>query len=69
MQSAKMVYQLIRKGNDNQDHHLSYDVAPIQLITTCLCLIQWITICHKNHMTTYVLTLWHIHVTSLKMLV
>ena len=34
---------------------LSYDVA----------VIQWITSCHKNHMTARVITLWRVHVTSL----
>ena len=34
---------------------LSYDVA----------VIQWITSCHKNRMTTSVVTLWRVHVTSL----
>ena len=34
---------------------LSYDIA----------VIQWITSCHTNHMTTRVITLWHIEVTSL----
>ena len=32
-----------------------YDVA----------VIQWITSCHKNHMTTRVLTFWRVNVTSL----
>ena len=27
--------------------------------------IQWITLCHKNHMTTRVITLWSVDVTSL----
>ena len=36
-------------------NHLSYDVA----------IIQWITLCHKNRMTTRVITLWHVHVTLL----
>ena len=34
---------------------LSYDVA----------VIQWIMSCHKNRMTTHVITLWRVHVTSL----
>ena len=34
---------------------LSYDVA----------VIQWITSCHKNHMTTHVIILWCEHVMSL----
>ena len=34
---------------------LSYDVA----------VVQWITSCHKYCMTTRIITLWHIHVTSL----
>ena len=34
---------------------LPYDVA----------VIQWITSCHKNRMTTRVITLWRLHVTSL----
>ena len=34
---------------------LSHDVA----------VIQWITSCHKNRMTTRVITLWRVHVTSL----
>ena len=34
---------------------ISYDVA----------VIQWITSCHKNHMTTRVITLWRVDVTSL----
>ena len=34
---------------------LSYDVA----------VIQWITSCHKNRMTTRVITLWRVDVTSL----
>ena len=41
-------------------HHLSflsYDVA----------VIQWITSCYKNRMTTRVITLWRVHVTSLTM--
>ena len=37
------------------DVSLSYDVA----------VIQWITSCHKNRMTTRVITLWHVHVASL----
>ena len=32
---------------------LSYDTA----------VIQWIPLCHKNHMTTRVITLWRIYVT------
>ena len=36
---------------------LSYDVA----------FSQWITSCHKNHMTTRVITLWRVDVTSLTM--
>ena len=28
--------------------------------------MQWITYCHKNHMTTRVITFWRIHVASLK---
>ena len=36
---------------------LSYDVA----------VIQWITSCHKNHMTTRVITFWRVHATSLTM--
>ena len=36
-------------------HVLSYDVA----------LNQWITSCHKNHMTTRVITLWRERITSL----
>ena len=35
--------------------NLSYDVA----------VIQWITSCHKNRMTTCVITLWRVDVTSL----
>ena len=35
--------------------YLSYDVA----------VIPWITLCHKNRMTTRVITLWRAHVTSL----
>ena len=35
--------------------YLSYDVA----------VIQWITSCHKNRMTTRVITLWRVDVTSL----
>ena len=34
---------------------LSYDVA----------IIQWITSCHKNSMTTRVITLWRVNVTTL----
>ena len=34
---------------------LSYDIA----------VIQWVTSCHKNRMTTRVITLWHVYVTSL----
>ena len=34
---------------------LSYDVAEI----------QWMILCHKNHMSTCVITLWLIHETSL----
>ena len=37
--------------------NLLYDVA----------LIQWIMLCHKNCMTTHVITLWRIHITSLTM--
>ena len=33
---------------------LSYDVA----------VIQWISSCHKNRMTTRVIALWRVHVTS-----
>ena len=36
---------------------LSYDVA----------IIQWIMSCHKNRMTTRVITLWRVDVTSLTM--
>ena len=32
---------------------------------TSLLRIQWITSCHKNRMTTRVITLWRVHVTSL----
>ena len=35
--------------------YLSYDVA----------VIQWITSCHKNHMTTRVIALWRVDVMSL----
>ena len=35
--------------------YLSYDVA----------VIQWITSCHKNRMTTCVITLWRVDVTSM----
>ena len=35
--------------------HLSFDVA----------VIQWITSCHKNRMTTRVISLWRVHITSL----
>ena len=35
--------------------HLSYDVA----------VTRWITLCHKNRMTTRVITLWRVFVTSL----
>ena len=38
-----------------QHPFLSYDVA----------VIQWITSCHKNRMTTRVITLWRVDVTSL----
>ena len=44
---------------ENPNHHLSYDVA----------VIQWITSCHKNCMTTREITLWRVHVTSLTMFV
>ena len=30
-----------------------------------MAVIQWITSCHQNHMTTRVITLWRVHVTSL----
>ena len=30
-----------------------------------LAVIRWITSCHKNHMTTHVITLWLVYVTSL----
>ena len=30
-----------------------------------ITVIQWITSCHKNHMTTPVITLWSVHITSL----
>ena len=53
---------LMKAGNYNEGHestrkqHLSsYDVAVIQLITSC----------HKNRMTTLVITLWRVHVKSL----
>ena len=36
---------------------LSYDIA----------VIQWIPLCHKNRMTTRIITLWCIHVRSLAM--
>ena len=44
-------------SNDTSTHYsyLSHDVA----------VIQWITSCHKNCMTTRVITLWREHVTSL----
>ena len=35
--------------------YLSYNVAAI----------QWTTLCHKNQMTTRVITLWRVHLTSL----
>ena len=35
--------------------NLSYDVA----------VTQWIKLCHKNRMSTRVITLWRVHVTSL----
>ena len=38
-----------------QEELLSYEVAVIQLVTSC----------HKHRMTTGVITLWRIHVTSL----
>ena len=38
---------------------------------TCLsyeaAVIQWKMLGHKNHMSTHVITLWHVHITSLKM--
>ena len=36
------------------ENYLSYNVA----------VIQWITSCHKNRMTTHVITLWGIHIMS-----
>ena len=42
-------------SEDDEDKTLSYDVA----------VIQWITSCHKNHMTTRVITFWRVDVTSL----
>ena len=30
-----------------------------------VAVIQWITLCHKNHMIKHVITHWFIHVTSL----
>ena len=38
-----------------QNYVLSYDVA----------VIQWITSCHKNRMTTRLITLWRVDVASL----
>ena len=37
--------------------YLSYDVA----------VIEWITSCHKNRMTTHIIILWQVHVASLTM--
>ena len=45
------------RSDDNLDVSLSHNVA----------VIQWITSCHKNQMTTHVVTLWRVHVTSLTM--
>ena len=38
---------------------------PIAVLSYNVAVIQWITSCHKNRMTTRVITLWHVHVTSL----
>ena len=45
---------LLKKQQQNNITKLSYDVA----------VIQWINSCHKNRMTTRVVTLWRVHVTS-----
>ena len=39
-------------GQETIEYLLSHDVT----------VIQWITPCHKNHMTTHVITLWREHV-------
>ena len=44
-----------KKKESMSKFNLSYDVA----------VIQWITSCHKNHMTTHVITLWRVCVMSL----
>ena len=41
------------KGKEKSEICLSYDVA----------VIQWITPCHENRMTTVVIKLWRVHVT------
>ena len=50
------VQGVVKDGDDLQqlDYDLSYDVA----------VIQWITSCNKNRMTTHVITLWQVHATS-----
>ena len=52
--SVNLVSSIIRLPS-GWDFLLSYDVA----------VIQWITSCHENRMTTRVITLWRVHVTSL----
>ena len=37
----------------------------LNTLSSDVAVIQWITLCHKNGMTTRVIALWHIHVTSL----
>ena len=47
------------------DHINSKYLTGIPILSHDVAGIQWITSCHKNHMTTCVLTLWREFLTSL----
>ena len=50
-----------------QEQKILLKVHPIlkELLSYDTTVIQWTKLCHKNHMTTCVITLWRIHVMSL----
>ena len=37
----------------------------ILLLSYNVAVFQWITSCHKTHMTTRVITLWHVHMSTM----
>ena len=45
--------------------HKCHKIIPENVLSYDVAVIQWITSCHKNRMTTRVITLWREYVTSL----